>query len=66
MFAVAMSLVLLISTTVLLYQFWTRAFVEREAGATATHPFPARPARPARIEGRTPASAPRYHVDHAA
>lgn len=66
MFAVAMSLVLLISTTVLLYQFWTRALVEREGGDTATHSFPPRPVRPARIEGRTPAPAPPFHVDHAA
>ena len=64
MFAVALSLVLLISTAVLLYQFWTRALVEPEAGAAKPLPRPrvdavaARPQRPHPV--RT------FHIDHAA
>jgi hypothetical protein len=43
MFAVAMSLVLVISTALLLYQFWTGALAEREtsdASAATLHALP--------------------------
>jgi hypothetical protein len=62
MFAIAMSLVLLTSTTLLLYQFWTGALLDHEDREAATRAFPARPEH---LEGRTQ-SARTYRVDHAA
>ncbi len=64
MFAVALSLVLLISTAVLLYQFWTRALVEPEAGATTPLPRPRTDAVATRPERPQPVRT--LHVDHAA
>jgi len=65
MFAVAMSLVLFISTALLLYQFLTGALLDREYHEAAARPFPMRPARPPRREGREPPASAR-RADHAA
>ena len=64
MFAVALSLVLLISTAVLLYQFWTGALVEPEAGATTPLPRPRSDVAAAHPERPQPVRT--FHVDHAA
>jgi len=66
MFAVAMSLVLFISTAVLLYQFLTGALLDREYHEAAARPFPRRPARLPRREGREPPPASARRADHAA
>jgi len=66
MFAVAMSLVLFISTVLLLHQFLTGALLDRENGETAPRPFPRRPARLPRLEGRPMPPPPAHRVDHAA
>lgn len=52
MLAIALSLVLLISTATLLYQYWTSALATdgRESSGSS---FPDRPAHPSRIEART-------------
>jgi hypothetical protein len=54
MFAIAMSLVLLTSTALLLYQFWTGALVGEDAAAgdvASPRPLPDEPARPAPSPG---------------
>ena len=63
-FAIALSLVLIVSTATLLYQYWTAALAADD-GESATGRFPSRPARPSRIDARQrPASG--YRTDTAA
>jgi hypothetical protein len=64
-FAIAISIVLLVSTAMLLHQFWTAALDAREDGESITEAFPARPKHPARIDARPPAP-PTYRADTAA
>ena len=64
-FAIAISIVLLVSTAMLLHQFWTATLDAREGGEPAQDAFPARPKRPARIDARPPAP-PTYRADTAA
>jgi len=60
MFAIAMSLVLLISAALLLYQFWTGALLGDDAAADDP-PLRALPDEPAR-----PAPSPGFRTDTAA
>ena len=64
-FAIAISLALLISTAMLLHQFWTAALDAREGAEPAADEFPARPRHPSRIDTRPPAP-PTYRADTAA
>jgi hypothetical protein len=50
--AIALSLVIVVSTATLLYQYWTSALAADD-GETARSRFPARPRRPARIDARS-------------
>ena len=50
-FAIALSLVLIVSTATLLYQYWTSALAVRD-GESPGASFPARPTRPSRIDAR--------------
>ncbi len=49
--AIALSLVLIVSTATLLYQYWTSALGAGD-GEPAREIFPARPNRPSRIDAR--------------
>lgn len=49
--AIALSLVLIVSTATLLYQYWTSALAGRDGDASGAS-FPARPTRPSRIDAR--------------
>lgn len=51
-FAIAISLVLIISTATLLYQYLTHVLAAEGRQSTAGVRFPARPARPSRIDAR--------------
>ena len=64
-FAIAISIVLLVSTAMLLHQFWTAALDAREAGEDVPEAFPGRPKRPSRIDAHQPAP-PTYRTDTAA
>ncbi len=62
--AIAISLVLILSTATLLYQYWTSALASGD-GESNPGAFPARPARPSRIDAR-PRSDNGYRTDTAA
>ena len=64
-FAIAISIVLLVSTAMLLHQFWTSALDAREGAEPAQDAFPTRPKHPSRIDTRPPAP-PTYRADTAA
>ena len=50
-FAIALSLVLIVSTATLLYQYWTSALANSDGESTGAS-FPSRPTRPSRIDAR--------------
>jgi hypothetical protein len=62
--AIALSLVIIVSTATLLYQYWTSALATDD-GEPAGSNFPARPRRPARIDAR-PRPEGGYRADTAA
>ncbi len=63
-FAIALSLVLIVSTATLLYQYWTSALAAGEGESTGAN-FPSRPTRPSRIDAR-PRPDSTYRTDTAA
>ena len=63
-FAIALSLVLIVSTATLLYQYWTSAFTAGDGESTSAS-FPSLPARPSRIDAR-PRPDSTYRADTAA
>jgi hypothetical protein len=64
-FAIAISITLLVSTAMLLHQFWTAALGAHEGADPGATSFPARPKHPARIDSR-PQTPPAYRADTAA
>ncbi len=62
--AIALSLVLIVSTATLLYQYWTSALAAGNGESTAES-FPARPRRPSRI-GARPRADGGFRADNAA
>ena len=62
--AIALSLVLIVSTATLLYQYWTSALSAGDGESSGTT-FPARPRRPSRIDAR-PRPESNFRADTAA